>query len=332
MTDRHSAGSLPPRGDVRRSFIPFIKRWMLPIAMVTGVLAYFIYVNIPALDGTHVFMNKLISIVQPLLLFLMLFCSFCKVSPRELRPKRWMLGMLLIQAVSFVLLGLFIVAFPSVQGRIVIESAMLCMICPTATAAAVVTIRLGGRASVVVSYTVMINLVTSILVPAIVPLLHEVGGAGDDFLTSFYLIIGKVFPLLLMPLLLAWFVRYLMPAFHAKVLEQKDLAFNLWAVSLSLAIGVSVKAIVHSEDSFWTLVGIAIVSLFCCLLQFYLGHKIGVLNHHPVEGTQSMGQKNTVFLIWLGYTFMNPLTALAGGFYSIWHNVINSYQLVRKEK
>ena len=44
---------------------------------------------------------------------------------------------------------------------------------------------------------------------------------------------------------------------------------------------------------------------------------------------QSLGQKNTIFLIWLAYTFMTPETAIIGGLYSIWHNVYNSWQLRR---
>ena len=47
---------------------------------------------------------------------------------------------------------------------------------------------------------------------------------------------------------------------------------------------------------------------------------------------QSLGQKNTVFAIWMGYTFLTPVTSIAGGFYSVWHNVYNSYQLARKAK
>ena len=111
-----------------------------------------------------------------------------------------------------------------------------------------------------------------------------------------------------------------------------NLAFNLWAVSLSLAIGVSVKALVHSEESLWIMVGIALASLLCCLLQFGLGRLIGRKHGEPVAGTQALGQKNTVFAIWMGYTFLDPVTALAGGFYSLWHNLVNSWQLWRVRK
>lgn len=312
--------------------VQFLKTWMLPIAMVVGVVSYYVYVSIPALDGTHVVVNRVIGYVQPALLFCMLFVSFCRMSVRELRPRAWMLELLGIQVVSFVVMGLLIVWMPDVAGRVVIESAMVCMICPTATAAAVVTTRLHGNANVVVSYTCLINMAVSLVVPAMVPFLYEGGMPGMSFEVSFLLILAKVFPLLMMPLVAAWFVRHLFPRFHAFILRQTNLAFNLWAVSLALAIGVSVKALVHSEEGFWTMLGIAVASLVCCVVQFVLGRLIGRKYGEPVAGTQSLGQKNTVFAIWMGYTFLDPVTALAGGFYSIWHNVVNSWQLWRVEK
>lgn len=312
--------------------IKFIKNWTLPISMLTGALSYFAYVSIPALDSTHALANEVISYVQPAFIFCMLYVSFCKISPRDLKPKAWMLKPLAIQSLTFVLMGLFIIFMPAMQGRVVVESAMICMICPTATAAAVVTTRLHGNPSTVVSYTCIINLVASILIPVIVPFLHEPSNPGMDFHTSFLLIIGKVFPLLIMPLLTSWLTRYLFPRFHAKVQAQKNLAFNLWAISLALAIAVTVKAIAHSDESIWELVGIAIVSLLACIVQFVCGRIIGRHHNEPIAGAQLLGQKNTVFAIWMGYTFMNPVTAMAGGFYSVWHNTVNSYQLWKERK
>ena len=107
------------------------------------------------------------------------------------------------------------------------------------------------------------------------------------------------------------------------------LAFYIWAVSLALAIAVSVKALVHSRASMSVLIGIAAASAVACVVQFAFGHMLGRKYNDAVSATQSCGQKNTVFAIWLGYTFLDPLTALAGGFYSIWHNLYNSWQLRR---
>ena len=312
--------------------LSFLKNWTLPIAMLAGATGYWGYVSIPALDGTHAAVGAAVGYVQPVLLFAMLFVSFCRVSLRELRPKVWMLEMLAVQVFSFIGMGLVVMCWPDVPGRAVIEAAMICMICPTATAAAVVTTRLGGSASVVVSYTCLVNMVVSLLVPAMVPCLHEVGLPDMSFETSFLLILGKVFPLLIMPLVCAWFVRHLFPGLHGWIVRHGSIAFYLWAVALALAIAVTVKAVAHSDESVWVLIGIAAVSLVCCVMQFWIGHKLGMRHGETVAGTQSLGQKNTVFAIWMAYTFMNPVTAMAGGFYSVWHNVVNSWQLYRMRK
>ena len=174
-------------------------------------------------------------------------------------------------------------------------------------------------------------MVAAILIPVIIPLLHS--SSNDmDFITSFTIIIGKVFPLLMLPLFLSFIVRYLFPRFHSYLVSISGLAFYLWAIALALAIAVTTKAIVHSHEALWEYIGIALVSAICCICQFAIGRFIGKRHGDKIAGAQSLGQKNTAFAIWMAYTFMNPVTALAGGFYSVWHNIINSYQLWKIRK
>lgn len=313
------------------AIIKFIKNWTLPISMISGVLSYFIYINLHFLDNTHHTMNSVVNIVQPTLIFLMLFLAFCKVQPKNLRPHKWQMKLIGIQALSFCLMAIPILLNPDIPGRVIIESAMVCMICPTATAASVVTSKLNGNGSYVVSYTCIINMVAAILIPVIIPLLHS--SSNDmDFITSFTIIIGKVFPLLMLPLFLSFIVRYLFPRFHSYLVSISGLAFYLWAIALALAIAVTTKAIVHSHEALWEYIGIALVSAICCICQFAIGRFIGKRHGDKIAGAQSLGQKNTAFAIWMAYTFMNPVTALAGGFYSVWHNIINSYQLWKIRK
>ena len=312
------------------TILRFIKNWTLPIAMLMGVVLYFVYVNIPFLAPTKPFVEQAVSFIQPVLIFAMLFLSFCKVNVSELKPCRWHLYLLLIQGLGFILLAGILMLFPAASSRVLIESAMLCLICPTATAAAVVTQKLGGNAAHLISYTVLINLLTAFLVPLVVPVIHP--QAGMSFMVSFSMILGKVFPLLLCPFIAAVLLRYLCPKLHAFLIKYKDLPFYLWAVALTLAIAVTVKAIVHSEYSVWFQVGIAMVSLVTCVAQFYVGKKVGVPYNDTLSAGQALGQKNTVLAIWMGYTFFTPITAVAGGFYSVWHNVINSYQLYQQRK
>lgn len=312
------------------NFIRFLKNWTLPVSMLTGVIAYFVYVNIPGIGFTRPFVNKAVGIIQPLLIFAMLFLTFCKVSLKELHFCRWHLWLLLIQSLSFTGLAIILMLLPHSGLRVVLEGAMICLICPTATAAAVITRKLGGNAASLTTYTIFINLVTALLVPVLVPFVHP--HPEMSAFTSFVLIIGKVFPLLLLPFISAILLRYLFPKLHARISEFHDLSFYLWAVALALAIAVTVKSIVHSEVSFFTELGLALVSLVCCALQFLVGRKIGMYYHDPVSAGQSLGQKSTVFAIWMGYTFFSPITAVVGGFYSVWHNVVNSISCTGPER
>lgn len=310
--------------------IAFIKNWTLPISILSGIAAYFIYVNIPYLDSTHGFVNELIGIVQPLLIFSMLFLTFLTIGPHDLRLRPWHFILVATQLALFALIA-FGLSYVSNDGlRIILESAMLCLLCPTATAAAVVTRKLEGSAADITAYTIFINLSIAVTAPALLPIAHPMQDMG--FVSTFMLIIGKVFPLLICPLILAWIIRKYSPKLMNVLTRYKDLPFYLWAVALALAIGVTVKAIMHSDIAPVYFIGIVIVTLLCCMLQFTAGKIIGRRYGQHIEGGQALGQKNTVFIIWLGYTFLSPVSAMAGGLYSVWHNIYNSWQLYNHRK
>ncbi len=308
--------------------LEFLKNWTLPIAMISGVAAYFLYVNIPALDSTHTFAAHAISIVQPMLIFSMLFLTFCKVKPSDLRLARWQAWLLMLQTGSFILAALLLYILPDSHWKVVIESGMLCMICPTATAAAVVTRKLGGDAGSLTTYTILINLATAICVPALVPIIHP--HEGMTFVPSFLSILSRVFPLLFGPFLLAVVLRSLSPKITEWLAQFRDLSFYLWAIALALAIAMTTRSLVRTSCPLIYQAGIAAVSLLTCIVQFAFGRKVGRKYGEPISAAQSCGQKNTVLAIWMGYTFMDPVTSIAGGFYSIWHNVWNSWQLYQQ--
>ena len=312
------------------NIVRFIKDWTLPISMLMGVILYFVYVNIPFLAPTKPFVLHLVGIVQPALIFAMLFLTFCKIDVHDLKPCRWHAKLLAIQGGLFVLLALPLIFFHDTSWGVLLEGAMICFICPTATAAAVITRKLGGDAARLTSYTILVNFLVAILVPLIVPMVHP--QEGMSFMVSFYMILAKVFPLLLCPFILAVILRYLMPKLHARIGQWHELAFYLWAVALTLAISMTVRSIVHSDYSFWYQFGLALISLVACALQFYWGKKIGKKYGQTISAGQSLGQKNTVLAIWMGYTFFTPVTAVVGGFYSVWHNTVNSYQLYQQRK
>lgn len=298
--------------------------------MISGALAYYICRQLPLSYEVKFDILTVIEILQPVLLFFMLFVAFCKIKPTDLKPHRWHLWLLLTQCLLFAAACAALWLYPSTGLRVIIEGFMLAIICPTATACAVVTQKLGGDSAATTSYTIIINMVVALLCPLLLPVAHP--QEGLTFFPAFMVIIHKVFPLLIVPLFLAWFVRYLMPSFHKRIVATKDLAFYMWAVSLAIAIAVTCKALAHSHESMWNVGGIAVVTLVACLFQFSFGKWIGSHYGKKMEAGQALGQKNTVFIIWLGYTFLSPITAAAGGFYSVWHNLVNSWQLYKKRK
>ena len=312
------------------SFQKFLRTWSLPIAMMGGVLMYLLYTNIPLFDGTHDFVSAVISYLQPGLIFAMLFVTFCKVRVKELKPSKWHLWLLAFQLLSFIAISLTIAIVPQmpVTVRVLLEAAMMCLLCPTATAAAVITARLGGNSASLISYTMQINVAVAVVAPLFLAMSHPV--EGMSLASSFLLIMGKVFPLLLCPLLCAEAVRRLLPRLHTLLVTKgRNLPFYLWLVALSLAIAMTTRAIAHSSLSVWVMAGIALVSLVCCVVQFAFGRYIGRRNGEVITGGQSLGQKNTVFAIWFACTFLTPVTAIAGGFYSLWHNLVNTWQLYK---
>ena len=298
---------------------------MLVIAMVTGVL---LYVGYRCLDFLHPVGPAMLSFcthVQPILIFSMLFLTFLKIEPSNLKPVRWHFILLLIQGGVFTVGALTLYAFPNLAHGIALESFLLCMICPTATACAVVTQRLGGDTAQVLSYTIMINLLASILIPLMVPLINP--AEGVVFITAFTGILSKIFPMLILPCVCAWALRYLMPRLHSKLVRYSNLSFYIWSFALTFAIMMSTRSLFRNPAGLSLLIDTAVASLIACILQFSLGKRIG-----GVTAGQSLGQKNTVFAIWLGYTFLNPVTSLAGGFYCIWHNLYNTRQLRKAGK
>lgn len=317
----------------------FIKRWGLVVSMLTGAGAYCLYSNIKALDHTHAMANHIVQIVQPALLFSMLLLTFLKVKISDLHLHKWQIGGLILQGSMWILGALLLMAVPmSHTLNLAMQGFILCMICPTATAAAVITGKLGGNQGSLTMYLILANLLASLLIPAMLPLIFQ--QEELTFWATFILIVLKIFPLLFLPFLCACLMRKTMPRLTSLLIGIPNAAFYLWMVALSLAIAVSVKTMHHSicaGQGIMPQVAIAASSLLACIIQFSFGRWMGkhlsnYTQDEVISATQGLGQKNTIFSIWCGYTFMDPLSSIAGGFYSIWHNVYNSYQLAKRRK
>lgn len=308
----------------------FLKNWMLPIAMTTGAAVYLILHYVPSFSesGYMAVARKL----QPVLVSIMLFLQLNVVAPTDLRFHRWHFELVLVQALLFAAFALMATAVSPGGGRILLECAMLCFICPTAAAAGVITSKIGGNLPGIMTYTVLSDTLASLLIPLMIPLVHP--GIEISFLASFWAIIKRVFSILVLPCVLAWLIRYLLPGLQRWLAKYVGWAFYVWSVGLILALSLATGALVTSGIGVLVAFGIALVSLLCCLFQFWLGRRVarGYGHVESITAGQALGQKNTGFIIWLGLSYMTPVTSVAGGLYAVWHNLVNSYELYRSRK
>ena len=318
----------------------FLKNWTLPLAMLIGTLGYKVM--------------GYLSFITPYLIFTMLLLTFCKLSLRDLRPRLSHLWLLLIEVFGAIVIYFLIAPF----DPIVAQGIMICILCPTATAAAVITGKLGGNVASITSYTLICNIVVAIIIPILFPIITSdttyylpilegvpaegitssstysppvlggvpAGGGGSTFNLSLA-IMRRIFPLLICPFLLAQLIRYALPKVNTCLTSISGFAFYLWAIALTIAMGMTVRSLIEEPTDSHTLILLATGSLVACLFQFFTGKAIGRSSNDTIASGQSLGQKNTILAIWICSAYLHPVTALAPGLYVIWQNIFNSTQL-----
>ena len=308
----------------------FLKNWMLPLAMTVGAVIYLILHYVPSFNEEG-YMSVARNL-QPVIVSLMLFLQLNTVAPTDLKFHKWHFILIAVQALLFAVFAFIAAGTSSAGGRILLESAMLCFICPTAAAAGVITSKIGGSLPGIMTYTVLSDTLASLLIPLMIPMVHP--AADMSFLAAFWAIIKRVFSILVLPCVLAWLIRYLLPGVQRWLAKYVGWAFYVWSVGLVLALSLATGALVTSRIGLLLTLGIAVVSLVCCIFQFWLGRRVarGYGRVESVTAGQALGQKNTGFIIWLGFRYMTPVTSVAGGLYAIWHNLVNSYELYKSRQ
>ena len=311
--------------------IRFIKDWTLPVAICTGIAVYLFFALIPAFDGFARAADPVFQQMLPTFMFLVLFVTFCKVDYRRLRPVAWhwwvgVFQVLTVGAVAAVILWFRL----SGESLILAEAILTCIIGPCASAAAVVTQKLGGNLEEMTTYTFISNFITALLIPVCFPLIDK--AADIHFLEAFTLILYKVFTVLVVPMILAYIVKHHASRLCRRITSVKDLSYYLWGGSLLIVSGTTMKNILHAQTSAGFLLVIAAGSLLLCFFQFGCGRAIGSHFGQTVNAGQALGQKNTAFAIWIACTYLSPLSSVGPGCYILWQNIINSWEIWAAQK
>lgn len=262
-----------------RRISTFIDRYALIIAMLIGAVGYPWF--------------RHLSWLMPPLICLMLFFTFCKINPLDLRLRKWhgivlAVQMVLTAVVYYGLLaigeGLLSKGYGLTEGDIalVAQGLMVCVIMPTATAAPIIAGKLGGSIQNLTTFSLLSNIATAVIVPAFFPVVHT--EAGIEFVAAMLMILRRVTPMLLGPFVAAWLLRLVYEWYYKQkgtprrfTLSKRwaSMPFYLWILLLIVLISQITYTLLTQEYSGWAIVALCGGSLVACLLQFMLGRWIG---------------------------------------------------------
>lgn len=262
-----------------RRISTFIDRYALIIAMLIGAVGYPWF--------------RHLSWLMPPLICLMLFFTFCKINPLDLRLRKWHGIVLAVQMVLTVVVyygllaigeGLLSKGYGLTEGDIalVAQGLMVCVIMPTATAAPIIAGKLGGSIQNLTTFSLLSNIATAVIVPAFFPVVHT--EAGIEFVAAMLMILRRVTPMLLGPFVAAWLLRLVYEWYYKQkgtprrfTLSKRwaSMPFYLWILLLIVLISQITYTLLTQEYSGWAIVALCGGSLVACLLQFMLGRWIG---------------------------------------------------------
>lgn len=288
-----------------------LKTAMLPIAMIGGAALY-------------KWMGYL-EFLSPYLLFLMLLITYCKLDFKHIRPSRHHFILVGVQMI----LAAICYGVALLCGHTVAEGVFICVFIPTATAAPVITAMLGGSISFVATYSLLSNMLVALAGPVILAMIGDHSDIG--IWSSTLIICRKVLPLLLGPLIIARLLKSAVPSVHRYINGHQQLSFYMWAVSLFIIVGTCVSSTINNwrDSELLNFILLVFGALGVCVLQFYVGRKLGGKWGDAVSAGQSLGQKNTVLAVWMALTYMSQIASVAPAAYIAWQNIINSWQLMR---
>ncbi|MBR4468438.1 MAG: transporter [Bacteroidales bacterium] len=287
-----------------------IKSYVLPIAIVLGLLLH---------DYCAAF-----SVVVPYIIFTIILLTFTAVDITKLRFKPLFIWIILFQVVvslgGYYLLRLFHV------NEIIAEGVFIGVLCPVAASVAVVSTMLGADRNTVTSFSVIGNLMVSVVAPVYFSFI----GVNQDlpFFTSFLHILRRIGTVIGLPFFIALALQLCLPKANSFLSRYKGLAFYLWAVALFLTLGQTIHFIFLNGVGNWgSILWLGISALLFCIIQFGLGKWIGSKYGDTIAGGQLLGQKNSAMGIWMANHYLNPLASVFLAFYSVFQNLFNSWQL-----
>ncbi len=264
-----------------------------------------------------------LSFLIQYLLMAMLFFAFLDI---DIQPRSFQKGIL------WVLLANILIAFTAYWILRPFDfnlalTAFITGIAPTATAAPVIIGFLQGEVAYVVGAVLVSNISMSLILPLALPFV-----VGDVVKISVWQVLEPVLVTMFAPLILVRLSWLLPLGTQAVIRRGKAFSFTFWLLALLISSAKASDFLRNDVSaSASAVIPIALVSLGLCIVNFAMGALLGGERFRQ-EASQSLGQKNNAFVIWVALTFINPLVAMGPTFYILYHNLYNSWQIYRFER
>lgn len=263
---------------------------------------------------------------SPLIQYLLMVMLFFAFLDMEFKPQTFQKSVLWVLLANVAVAFLCYAALSSFDTVLAL-SAFLTAIAPTAIAAPVIIGFIHGEIEYVVASVLVTNISSAVIIPVALPWL-----LGADVQISVWEVLQPVLIVMFVPLILARLVSHLPTQTRAWVRRGKSFSFPIWLFNLFI-ISANASHFLRNENSnsAVTLLVIALISLVICIVNFGLGALLGGRRNWQ-EASQSLGQKNLSFVIWIALTFVNPLVAMGPTFYILFHHLYNSWSIYQFEK
>lgn len=236
----------------------------------------------------------------------------------------------IIRKSHFVILGIILISplilfyFINLFNHSLAQTVFVTAIAPTAIAAPVIISLKKGKVEYVMFSLLLNNIAVAMLIPFFIPLVADSSNPVN--------VSDILFPVLVtisIPFALAQLTRFVLPKIWKRLVEWKDSSFYILILNIYIAVSDATTYIREELTSNLSIVFlIASLSAILCAFYFGLGWIIGGKNLRA-EASQSLGQKNNAFTMWIALTFMSPLAALGPVFYVLFQNTYISYTLYK---
>ena len=273
-----------------------LRSYVLPFAIVAGLVFHrsFVYVRE----------------VTPYLIFSILLLNNVAVDMRKLRVT---------------MLDVWLMVF-----QIVVSIGSYFLFKAVAASSVVIATILGANRETVTTYTIVGNLMVSIVAPVYFSFIGQL--QEIPFLDSVWLIFRRIAPTIALPFFVALLLQKAAPRVNGFLCRYKGLSFYLWAAALTITLGQTIDFMfLHGREQLPEIITMGIFSIIYCAIQFAAGKWLGGRYGDRIAGGQLLGQKNSAMGIWIANTYLLPLASVFPALYSIWQNLFNSWQMWRKD-